>query len=91
MNDPADNDPASKELRQFVEQWNGLDAERKEIVAQQKEVFAEAKARGYNTKILKKVIAERNRDKNDLEEEEAIKELYNDALDRAYNDVLNDT
>ena len=70
----------SDELRQFIEQYEHLEAEKKDIATQQKEVMAEAKGRGYDTKVIKKLIAERKRDKNDLEEEEAILELYREAL-----------
>ena len=47
---------------------------------QQKEVMAEAKGRGYDTKVLRKVIALRKRDQNDIAEEEAVLEMYKEAL-----------
>lgn len=68
------------ELRQFVERVERLDAEKKDLAEQQKEVMAEAKARGYDTKVLRKIIALRKRDKDDLAEEEAVLELYKEAL-----------
>lgn len=68
------------ELRQFVEQYESLEAEKKDLTEQQKDVMAEAKARGYDTKVLKTVIALRKRDKDDIAEEEAILELYCSAL-----------
>ena len=71
------------ELRQFIERFEHLEAEKKDITEQQKEVMAEAKGRGYDTKVMKKIIAIRKRDKNDLEEEEAILELYKTALGMA--------
>jgi uncharacterized protein (UPF0335 family) len=52
---------AADELRQFVEQYEHLDAEKKDISEQQKELMAEAKARGYDTKVMKRVIALRKR------------------------------
>lgn len=70
----------SNELRQFVERIERLDAEKKDIAEQQKEVMAEAKARGYDTKVLRKVIALRKRDANDVAEEEAVLEMYKEAL-----------
>jgi uncharacterized protein (UPF0335 family) len=70
----------SGELRQFVERIERLDAEKKDIADQQKEVMAEAKARGYDTKVLRKVIALRKRDANDIAEEEAVLEMYKQAL-----------
>ncbi|AMY69002.1 DUF2312 domain-containing protein [Frigidibacter mobilis] len=71
------------ELRQFIERYEHLEAEKKDITEQQKEVMAEAKGRGYDTKVMRKIIAIRKRDKNDLEEEEAILELYKSALGMA--------
>lgn len=71
------------ELRQFVEQYESLEAEKKDLTEQQKDVMAEAKARGYDTKVLKTVIALRKRDKDDIAEEEAILELYKTALGMA--------
>lgn len=68
------------ELRQFVERYERLDQEKKDIADQQKEVMAEAKARGYDVKVLRKLIAMRKRDTEELNEEEAILELYKQAL-----------
>jgi len=68
------------ELRQFVERVERLDAEKKDLAEQQKEVLAEAKARGYDIKVLRKIIALRKRDKDDIAEEEAVLELYKEAL-----------
>jgi uncharacterized protein (UPF0335 family) len=70
----------ANELRQFVERVERLDAEKKDLAEQQKEVMAEAKARGYDTKVLRKVIALRKRDANDIAEEEAVLEMYKEAL-----------
>lgn len=68
------------ELRQFVERYERLEAEKQDIAAQQKEVMAEAKSRGYDTRVLRKLVALRKRDPQDLSEEEAILELYREAL-----------
>ena len=50
------------ELRQFIERFERLEMEKKDIADQQKEVMAEAKARGYDTKVMRKVIALRKRE-----------------------------
>ena len=71
---------AAGELRQFIEQFESLEAEKQSIAEQQKEVMAEAKARGYDTKVMRKVIALRKRDKDDIAEEEAVLEMYKSAL-----------
>jgi uncharacterized protein (UPF0335 family) len=68
------------ELLQFIERIERLDAEKKDLAEQQKEVMAEAKARGYDTKVMRKVIALRKRDKDDIAEEEAVLEMYKEAL-----------
>jgi len=68
------------ELRHFIERWEQLESERKDLADQQKEIMAEAKARGYDTKVMRKVIALRKRDKDDIAEEEAVLEMYKEAL-----------
>ena len=70
----------ANELRQFVERIERLDSEKKDLAEQQKEVMAEAKSRGYDTKVLRKVISLRKRDKDDIAEEEAVLEMYKEAL-----------
>ncbi|MDG1130285.1 DUF2312 domain-containing protein [Seohaeicola saemankumensis] len=71
---------AAEELRAFIERYERLEAEKKDIVDAQKEVMAEAKGRGYDTKVLRKVISLRKRDKDDIAEEEAVLEMYKAAL-----------
>jgi uncharacterized protein (UPF0335 family) len=68
------------EIRQFVERFENLEAEKADIADQQKEVMAEAKARGYDTKALRKIIALRKREPDDIAEEQAILEMYAEAL-----------
>lgn len=79
--DDATYNVTAAELNQFVTQYEALEAEKKDITEQQKEVMAEAKGRGYDTKIIRKLLAERKRDKDELAEEEAILELYRNALE----------
>jgi len=74
---------AADELRQFIEQYEQLEAEKKDITERQKEVMSEAKARGYDTKVMKKIVALRKRDRDDIAEEEAILEMYRQALGMA--------
>jgi len=68
------------ELRQFVERFERLEAEKLGLVELQKELMAEAKARGYETKALRAIIRERKRDRSELAEEQAIIDLYREAL-----------
>jgi len=71
------------ELRQFIERAEQLEAEKKDIAEQVKEVFAEAKGRGYDTKIIRKIIALRKRKPDDVAEEQAILDMYKSALGMA--------
>lgn len=68
------------ELRQFIERFEQLESEKKDVAEQQKELMAEAKGRGYDTKVLKKVVALRKRKPDEIAEEEAIIEMYKTAL-----------
>ncbi len=70
----------ASELRQFIERIERLEAEKKDIAEQQKEVMAEAKGRGYDTRVMRKIVALRKRDKDDIAEEEAVMEMYKEAL-----------
>lgn len=68
------------ELRQFIERFEQLDSEKRDVAEQQKELMAEAKGRGYDTKVMKQVIALRKRKPDDIAEEEAMLEVYKAAL-----------
>ena len=68
------------ELRQFIERYERLESEKKDIAETQKETMAEAKGRGYDAKIIRKIVALRRRDKDDIAEEEAVLEMYMSAL-----------
>ena len=83
MSSPDTYAVTADELRQFVERYEHLEAEKKDIADQQKEVMAEAKGRGYDTKALRKIVALRRREPADLAEEEAVLEVYKAALGMA--------
>ncbi|WP_338137270.1 DUF2312 domain-containing protein [Rhodovulum sulfidophilum] len=68
------------ELRGFIERFETLAEEKAAIGDQQKAVMAEAKARGYDTKALRRLIALRKRHAEDIAEEEAVLQLYREAL-----------
>ena len=68
------------ELRQFIERFERLEVGKKDIADQQKEVLAEAKGRGYDVKVLRKIVTLRRRDESEVAEEEAVLELYKEAL-----------
>ncbi len=68
------------ELRQFIERYEQLEAEKADIAGQLKELMAEAKGRGYDTRAMRKLIALRKRKPEDIAEEEAVLDLYKAAL-----------
>ncbi|WP_244906202.1 DUF2312 domain-containing protein [Celeribacter ethanolicus] len=68
------------ELRQFVERFERLELEKKDIADQQKEVMFEAKGRGYDTAAIRKLIALRKKSADEIAEEEAILDMYREAL-----------
>jgi uncharacterized protein (UPF0335 family) len=68
------------ELRRFVERIERLNAEKQDIEEAKKEVFDEAKGRGWDTKVMRKLIALRKRDRDEVAEEEAVLEMYCEAL-----------
>ena len=70
----------AEELRQFIERIEHINAEISDLTETRKEVFSEAKGRGYDTKVLRKLIAIRKRRADDLAEEEAILAVYKAAV-----------
>jgi len=81
MTEPADPyTVTADELRQFIERAEQLAREKADIAEQEKELFAEAKGRGYDIVVMKKVIALRKRKPDDIAEEEAVLDMYKQAL-----------
>lgn len=82
MNDDTNSAYAvtGEELLQFIQRVEQLESEKREIADQMKEVMAEAKGRGYDTKVMRKLIAMRRRTADDIAEEEAILEMYRAAI-----------
>ena len=69
-----------EELRQFIERYEHLESERKDLLEQQKEVLADARNRGYDIRVVRKLMAIRRRDPQEVSEEDAVLQLYKDAL-----------
>lgn len=67
---------AQRQLKQFVEQIERLEEEKKALGGDVKDKYAEAKALGFDTKIIKKVVAIRRKKKSDYLEEEAVLDAY---------------
>jgi uncharacterized protein (UPF0335 family) len=70
----------ANELRQFIERAETLAAEKRDIAGQEKELFAEAKGRGYSVAAIRKIIADRRKKPDDLAEFESVVEIYKAAL-----------
>ncbi len=71
---------AQEQLRSFVARVERLEEEKAQTQEHIKEVFAEAKAMGFDTKVLRQVVRLRKKDAQERQEEEAILELYLAAL-----------
>ena len=78
MNDTAS--VTADELRAFIERIETLEEENAAVADQIREVMSEAKGRGYEAKILRKIVSIRKRNRDDVDNENAITELYMDAL-----------
>ena len=71
---------AQEQLRQYVEQLERLEEEKRALQEDIKDKFAEAKAMGFDSKILRIVLRERKKSKDARDEEEAILTTYLHAL-----------
>lgn len=71
---------AKDKLKQIVARIERLEEEKKQIAADIKDVYGEAKGLGYDTKVLRKVISLRKQDRAEREEMEQILDLYLLAL-----------
>ena len=80
MSDDATYNVAADELRQFIERIEWLEYEKAAVAEQIRDVYAESKARGYDQKALKAIVALRKKDQNEAAEEQAVLDLYKSAL-----------
>ncbi|PBB26427.1 DUF2312 domain-containing protein [Mesorhizobium sp. WSM4312] len=71
---------AAGQLRAFIERIERLEEEKKTIADDIKEVFAEAKGTGFDTKAMRTIIRLRKKDQAERQEEDAILDLYMAAL-----------
>lgn len=76
----ASSSIAAGPLRSYIERIERLEEEKKALAGDIKEVFAEAKAQGFDPKIMRQVIKIRRMEKSERQEEEAILDLYLAAL-----------
>ena len=70
----------SEKLKQIIGKIENIEAERQEIAEQLKDTYNEAKAQGFDIKIIKHVLKLKQKDKNQLAEEESLIDLYRGAL-----------
>jgi uncharacterized protein (UPF0335 family) len=69
-----------QELRQFVEKIERLNSEKDDIAEMKKEVFADAKGRGYDAAIMRKQILRRKMNPDDVAAGDAALDLYEKAV-----------
>ena len=74
---------ASRQLKSFVERIERLEEEKKGLADDIRDVFAEAKGQGFDTKVMRQVIRLRKKDVAERQEEEALLDLYLHALGMA--------
>lgn len=68
------------QLQDIVRRIEKLNEDAEQIAADIREVYSQAKAQGYDTKILKKVVALRKLDQDELDEQDELIEMYRKAL-----------
>lgn len=71
---------AADQLKSFIERIERLEEEKAGIAGDIKDVYSEARGNGFDVKVLRRIIALRKRDYAERQEEEAIMELYMQAL-----------
>lgn len=74
---------AADQLKQLVERIERLEEEKKALADDIREIYAEAKGEGFDTKALRRIVALRKKNHAERKEEEAILELYLNALGMA--------
>ena len=76
----AEGTVAADQLRLFIERIERLEEEKKGIADDVKDVYAEAKANGYDTKTMRKIVSLRKMEKHARDEADALLETYRNAL-----------
>ena len=71
---------AQGQLKSIIERIERLEEDKSNVAADLKEVYAEAKGNGFDTKILRKVVRYRKQDRAKVQEEEALLDLYLSAI-----------
>jgi uncharacterized protein (UPF0335 family) len=71
---------AGDRLKSFIERIERLEEEKKALANDIKEVYAEAKGTGFDTKIIRQLIRMRKMDQDDLDEQETLIDIYKRAI-----------
>jgi uncharacterized protein (UPF0335 family) len=71
---------AQDQLRAFIERIERMEEEKKAIADDIKEIYAEAKGNGFDTKVLRQIVRIRKQDASERMEQEALLDLYMAAL-----------
>ena len=71
---------AADRLRTLIERIERLEEEKAALAGDVREVYAEAKGSGFDTKIMRQIVRLRKMDKADLQEQETLLDLYKRAL-----------
>ncbi len=80
---PDSGGVAADHLKSFIVRIERLEEEKKNLTADIREVYAEAKSAGFDTKTMRKVVAVRKLDMSERQEQEALLETYLKALGEA--------
>ena len=79
---------AKEHLRSFIERIERLEEEKAALSAGIREVYAEAKGTGFDTRIMRMIVRLRKLDKADLQEQDAILDLYRSAVGLDFDDLV---
>jgi uncharacterized protein (UPF0335 family) len=71
---------AADRLKSFIERIERLEEEKAALAADIREVYSEAKAAGFDTKVMRQVVRLRKMDNNDRQEQEALLDVYKHAI-----------
>lgn len=81
----AEGSIAAGQLKSLIERIERLEEEKQTIATDIREVYAEAKGNGFDTKVMRQVVRIRKQDSSERQEEEAIRDLYLHALGMAFD------
>jgi len=76
----ADDNVSAEQLRLFIERIERLEEEKKGVADDIKDVYAEAKATGFDSKIMRQIVRLRKMEKHARDEQDALLETYRNAL-----------